>query len=137
MLEDRVCVVKEFWMQSHLHVETLRYIRDVALLITDDILAVKPFVFTLWGLHIFKVRCFLDKANEDYLFINLGECFDLESHLSQVTVLATTKKLLSEVNNVRLSCFKVALNQLVMSLGYRPWNNTNDVLANDFFPVET
>jgi hypothetical protein len=115
----------------------LRYICDIALLITDDILAVKPFVFTLWGLHIFKVRCFLDKANEDYLLIDLREGFDLESHLSQVTVLATTKKLLSEINNVRLSCFKVALNQPVMSLGYRPWNNTYDVLANDFFPVET
>ena len=76
LLEDGVCVIEKFGMQSHLHEEPLADICDVALLVWDDVFLVELVILRLNFLHIIEAVVPLDEADEDNFLVDLWEDFD-------------------------------------------------------------
>jgi hypothetical protein len=65
----------------------------------------------------------------------LRKCFHLKSDLFQITILSSTEKLLSLVNDMRLCSFEVPLYQLVMYLGYRSRHDPGNIFADNVLSV--
>ena len=76
LLEDGVRIVEKFSMQSHLHEEPFADIRDVAILVWDDVFLFELVILRLNLLHIIEAVVSLDEAYEDYFLIDLGEDLD-------------------------------------------------------------
>jgi len=79
-------------MQSHLSIESLGNISDVSFFVTNYVFSIIPLIFTFGWFHIFEADRSFEEAHKNYFFINLRECFNLESHFSEVAIVSATKE---------------------------------------------
>lgn len=135
LLKDGIGVVEKFGVKAKLTVQTLCNIGDVAIFISNDVVLVKALVFGGRRFHVFKLRGFLNESYKDDPFIYLGINLNDKVDLLQVPLFLDREKLPLNLNHRRLGGFKVPLNNSVMDLCNRPWDNCGDIPPDEVLAV--
>ncbi len=136
-LEYGVGVVEELSIETQIQVEPFSHVGDIALLVSDNVLLLKYFKFSLGWIHVRKGLSPLEEAHKLDSIGELRVDFDDQIDLSEIALFAFSKKLSLNIYHCLFGCLKIPVDEVIMHLSYRSRHDHVNVFVNEVFALET